>query len=75
MSKPKDRSSDDFDDFEVFSDPDFDADDFIDAMDVDSVGPADAVGTVRERLDARREARWLREQLADWNDWNDINEH
>ena len=75
MSKPKDQPSDDFDDFELFSDPDFDAEGFIEAMDEGPTGPAERIGSVRERLEARREARWLREQIADWDDWNDINEH
>jgi hypothetical protein len=71
MAKPKDQSSDDFDDFELFSDPDFDPDGFIQAMDDGSVVSAEPKGSVRERLEARREARWLREQLSDWDDWND----
>jgi hypothetical protein len=75
MAKPKDQPADDFDDFELFSDPDFDADGFIDAMDDDSMGISTPMETVRDRLEARREARWLKEQLADWDDWNDISEH
>ena len=67
-----------------------DTDEFVEADDIDIVAadlkPADSeTGTTEpmpqkgaqsawQRLDERREEAWLREQLEDWDDWDDDSE-
>lgn len=70
MSKPKNRFGGGFgfDDFELFNDPDFELETFLDSME-GSTRPRRR--TARERLEDWRESRWLRQQLSDWPDWSD----
>ncbi len=77
MSEPEDRTADDADEF----DPGFDADftDHIDEDIADEIAAAQAFDvegqqnerrSAWQRLDARREEAWLKEQLSDWDDWD-----
>ena len=69
MSDPDDRSTDDADDFDPSLGPDFD-EDLAEEISFD-VGPrTDGSRSAWQRLDARREEAWLREQLSDWDDWD-----
>lgn len=72
MSRGRKHSNDNFEESEVFSDQDFDADEFVDSMEEASARPK------RDRrmrasgwriAEERREARWLRDHLQDWDDW------
>jgi hypothetical protein len=70
MSDPEDHSSD-IDDFDPSFGPDFDVDL------VDDVSSATTPGSkysqsAWQRLDERRDAEWLREQLSDWDDWDEF---
>jgi len=66
MSKPRSRNSS-FDESEIFSDADFDPEGFIDAMDGGGIGRSGRPAW--RRLEDWYEWRWMRERLADWDDW------
>ena len=73
MRDPEDRSADDADDFAPSFGADFDediADETADDMAVDFDARRDPSRSAWQRLDARREEAWLREQLSDWDDWD-----
>ena len=70
MSNPDDHSSD-IDDFDPSFGPEFDVDL------VEDVSGTTAAGSkfrqsAWQRLDERRDAAWLREQLSDWDDWDEL---
>ncbi len=78
MSEPEDRAVDEADELE----PSFGAD-FVDPVDEDLADEVAAFevdnqqGESRsawQRLDARREEAWIKEQLSDWDDWDDDTE-
>lgn len=70
MSKGRKQSQNTEEGFEIFSDADFDADDFVDKMD----GKLDQQVEFRSgwrRLEALREEQMLRRELSDFDDWED----
>lgn len=79
MSNPVDRLSD-VDDFEPYlgadsdtdsdSDADFDADP-VEDTDVVALTKRPAIQSAWQRVDERRDDRWLREQMSDWDDYDD----
>lgn len=66
MSKVRRRSVDSFDDADLFADMDFDADNFIEVMEQKRSKPARPGW---RRIEDLREHRLLRDQLQDWDDW------
>jgi hypothetical protein len=72
MSKVRKRSETSFDDSELFSDQDFVLPVFIDSMETESQRRRQRARqqTSRHKLDEWREAKWLRDQLQDWDDWD-----
>ena len=68
MSDPEDTASD-FEEFDSSFGPEFDSglDD-----DVDEAPGKIYVQAAWQRLDERKDDKWLKEQLADWDDWDDI---
>jgi len=67
MSDPEDSASE-YDDFEPAFGPDFDVDVVDGESDDDLQRPYNQAAW--QRLDERRDAEWLREQLSDWDDWD-----
>ena len=67
MSKVRRRSVENFDDADLFSDQDFDADEFIDEMEEKRSKRAARPGW--RRIEDLREMQLLRDQLQDWDDW------
>jgi hypothetical protein len=65
MSKTRNRG-DDFDPSEIFHDPDLDPESFVEAME-------DKRSAQRswKRVEELRDAKILRAQLEDWDDWED----
>lgn len=79
MSKARKRPGDDFDEVDLFYDDDLDLEAFIDSMEAESVRRAVRKSRRRGRaswqmVDDLRDARLLREQLQDWEDWNENDE-
>jgi len=64
MSKMKDRSGDELDSTEIFLDPELDPESFVEAME-----DKRAARSSWKRVEELRDAKWLRAQLADWDDW------
>ena len=73
VSDPNDRSTDDTDDFDPTFGSDFD-EDLADDIAIDVGSRPDYSPSAWQRLDARREDAWLREQLSDWGDWDNDSE-
>ena len=69
MSNPDDHSSDLDDDFDPSFGADFDAD-LVDDITDASGTRASYAQAAWQRLDERKDAQWLREQLSDWDDWD-----
>ncbi len=73
MRDPEDRSADDADDVDPAFGAEFD-EDFADGIAentaVDFDARKDQSRSAWQRLDARRDEVWLREQLSDWDDWD-----
>lgn len=67
MHDPDDTATD-FDDYDVGFGPELDSD--ISDFD-DDVPERDYVQSAWQRLDERRDAKWLKDQLSDWDDWDD----
>jgi hypothetical protein len=65
MSKTRNSSEDDFDSSEILSDPDFQPEAFVDAMEGKRVARSSL-----KRVDDLNDQKWLRAQLADWEDWD-----
>ena len=63
MKKSK-QSNDEFDSSEIFFDPDLDPESFVEAME-----DKRAARNSWKRVEELRDAKWLRAQLADWEDW------
>lgn len=64
MSKTKHGSGDEIDSAEIFLDPDLDPETFVEAME-----DKRAARSSWKRVEELRDAKWLRAQLADWDDW------
>jgi len=73
VSKVRKRSRETYDNAEIFSDEDFDADDFVVQMDERHYVKADKRPGWR-RLEVIREERQLRRQLDDLADWDDFSD-
>jgi hypothetical protein len=73
MRRPKQDAGHDFDEAGLFSDEQFQAGEFIDGMEEDGA-TAKRVDDrpARQRVELRREEEWLRRQLSDWDDFDDI---
>lgn len=65
MNEPDDNSVD-FDDFEPSFSPDFDVE-----LDDDAGNRLVGVQSAWQRLDERNDDKWLKEQLSDWDDWDE----
>lgn len=65
MSKTRKSPDDDFDSTDILSDPEFDADSFVDTMEGKRVERRSW-----KRVDDLNDEKWLRAQLADWEDWD-----
>lgn len=65
MSKTRKYADDDFDSSEILSDPDFSAESFVDTMEEKR-----GVRRSWKRVDDLNDEKWLRAQLADWDDWD-----
>jgi hypothetical protein len=66
------KPADDLDDGEILGESDLNLDDFIDAMHEVTERRAEPTKPTRagwQRVDDWRDARWLRDQLNDWDDW------
>ena len=71
MSRARKQSRDKQDGSEIFSDLDFDADDFVEHM--DDAGSEEVVFRAGWRqLEALHEERMLRKELSDFEDWDDF---
>ena len=72
MTERNESVSDVFGDVEPVNEGDLDIDVFIDSMeqeDARCVRPRAPQRAAWQRLEDWRDARWLREQLDDWDDW------
>jgi len=68
MSDPEDTASD-YDEFNSSFGPEFDSD-LVD--DIEDVPGKVCTQAAWQRLDERNDDKWLKEQLADWDDWDDL---
>ena len=74
MSEPDKTTSDEFDEAELLGEGELNVEEFIDSMEGGSAKKAEPAPPERagwQRVDDWRDARWLREQLNDWDDWKD----
>jgi len=72
MKTPRKTASVDYDDVELMSDGELDVEEFIDAMEEETASrdqPRISKRAGWRRVEELREARQLREQLVDWEDW------
>lgn len=67
MSDPEDTATD-FDDLDASFGPEFDEQI---ADDIDESRTGKYAQAAWQRLDERKDEQWLREQLSDWDDWDD----
>ena len=72
MSKPRRQTKKQFDETELFSDDDFDADDFIEQMDSGSSQVRAKARTGWRRLEELREEQMLRAALSELSDWDEF---
>lgn len=70
MSKARNRSRATSDHVEIFSDENFDTEDFVEQMDDRHCRSEPRAGW--RQLEAMREERLLRKQLDDFADWDDL---
>jgi hypothetical protein len=68
MRKSKPRVDNESEEMEVFYDSDFDAGEFIEAMEHPGEGKKERQRPARQRVELRSEEKWLRQQLSDWDD-------
>jgi hypothetical protein len=71
VNKAGKRSREKFDTAELFTDDEFDAEDFVEQMDDKHHHKAGAAKTGWRRLEQLREEQQLREQLRELGDWDD----
>ena len=64
MSKKRNTFEEDFESPEILSDPDLDPESFVEAMEQKRA----ARGSWK-RVEDLNDQKWLRAQLADWEDW------
>lgn len=72
MSKARKQSREKFEAAEIFSDEDFDADNFVEQMDDRSFHHKSGPRSGWRRLEQLREEQQLREELQDIADWDDF---
>ncbi len=73
MRRPKQDAGQDLDDTGLFSDDQFQASEFIVDMEHQNGGVRRVDDrSARLRLEQRREEQWLRQQLSDWDDFDDF---
>lgn len=73
MRRPKQDAGQDIDDTGLFSDDQFQASEFIGDMESHNRGARGGDDrSARLRLEERREDQWLRQQLSDWDDFDDF---
>lgn len=65
MSKTRKQGDDEFDSAEIFHDPELDPETFVEAMEDKHRARAGW-----KRVEELSDAKWLRAQLADWEDWD-----
>ena len=70
MAKENEYEADDFDEFDADFVQDVDLENF-DETEVVAKRPSKRRQLAWQRLDQRWESEWLREQLSDWDDWDD----
>ena len=70
MARARKRSKDSAEMSEIFSDLDFDADEFVDEMENKSQ-PLARSGSSWRRLEQLREERMLQRELSDFDSWGD----
>jgi len=77
MRQPDKTTNNDFDEAELIGEAELDVEEFIGAMAGESAKPTTMLKTAEpsppqragwRRVDDWRDARWLREQLSDWDD-------
>ncbi len=66
MSKMRNESDEDMDGIELFADPDMDLDSFVESMET----KRDTARHSWKLVEELRDAKALREQLADWDDFD-----
>lgn len=74
MSKRRHSETDDFDESDLFSDRELDLEDFIDSMEAHSDRRSPKRRREKpawQRVDDWRGEKWLRDQLEDWEDWEE----
>ena len=72
MKTPRKTDNTDYEDVDLISDGELDVEEFIDAME-EETAVRDQPRILKRggwrRVEELRDARWLREQLDDWEDW------
>ena len=71
MSKIRKQSSEKYEASEIFSDEEFDADDFVDHMEVKGSHHRHQARSGWRRIEELREEQQLRDQLLDYQGWED----
>ena len=74
MSKRRHSPVDEFDESELFSDREFDLEDFIDSMEAHGEQRSRKRRSTKpawQRVEDLRGEKWLRDQLEDWKDWDE----
>lgn len=74
MRGPDKATGDELDEAELFGEGELDVEQFIGSMENDGGKGTEPPRPGRagwQRVDDWRDARWLREQLNDWDDWKD----
>jgi hypothetical protein len=74
MTEPIKPSKEAFDDADILADGDVDLGEFVDAMEGETsrrAAPQKPKRAGWQRVDDWQDARWLRDQLNDWEDWKD----
>lgn len=69
MRESDETTSDEFDEAELLGEGELDVEAFIGSMENAEPPRPDRAGW--RRVDDWRDARWLREQLNDWDEWKD----
>lgn len=70
MSRAKRKTSEDFEESDLFADQEFELDGFIHSMEKQDVRRKGRLRASMQKLEDLQEARRLREQLQDWDDWD-----
>ena len=74
MREPDKATNDDLDEADLVGEGELDVEEFVGSMEgraTKRAAPAPSERAGWQRVDDWRDARWLREQLTDWDDWKD----